>query len=113
MPEEIMAVLIIAILAGTTMIVALTKMNLAHKERSMGIGKKTSSGGSSVTTSELERMLQKAVKKATDPLVERMDEIEDRIGTQPALPEAEPLIEFDEVFEAPEPAMAPRRQRTR
>jgi hypothetical protein len=58
-------------------------------------------------------MLQKAVRKATDPLVERMDDLEDRIGTQAALPAAEPLIEFDEVFDESEPAMAPRKQRTR
>ncbi|MFT5143496.1 MAG: hypothetical protein ACI80V_003650 [Rhodothermales bacterium] len=112
MPPEIMAIAIIAIVAGT--ILRLTQMSLAHREGRSGVsGGKTSSNSSSVTTSELERMLQKAVKKATDPLIERMDELEDRVGTQAALPEAATLIEFDEVFEDRERAMAPKKQRTR
>ena len=69
MPEEILAIIIISIFAGTAM--SLTRMILAHR-RSM----KGSAGSSSLTTSELERMMRRAVEEATEPLQRKIEDLE-------------------------------------
>jgi len=73
MPEEVLALFIISIMAFTILsIVAMTfRFKSRNAERSVG------SGSSSLTTSELERMMKRAVKQATEPLAEKLDRIED------------------------------------
>lgn len=110
MPEEILAIIIVSIASFTA--ISILKMILSHREKTMGVDSKQQVGGSSLTTSELERMLHRAVRKATDPLVDRLEEIEDRINT-PALPAAGERIDLDAVLEESEPAMQPRGERSR
>jgi hypothetical protein len=117
MPEEIMIIAVMGILAGT--ITSIIRMVLTHREKTMGVRKgeskrsQSSTGSSSLTTSELERMLHRVVRKATDPLNDRLDEIEDRLDAPATLPEAEERIALDEEYGARESAMAPARKRTR
>lgn len=112
MPEEILVIVILSIVAGT--ITSMTKMILSHRERTRGgIPQREASGQSSVTTSELERMMHRAVRKATDPLLDRIEELEDRFEA-PALPEKGERIDLDAALEERSaPAMAPRRTRSR
>lgn len=110
MPEEIMVIAIVAIFSG--MVISLTKMVLGYREKTRGLGKSESAGSSSVTTSELERMMHRAVRKATDPLVDRIEELEDRLEL-PSLPAKGERIDLDAALEERSPAMAPRRSKTR
>ena len=110
MPEEIMVIAVVAIFSG--MVISLTKMVLAHREKTHGVSKSVSSGSSSVTTSELERMMHRAVRKATDPLTDRIEELEDRLEL-PALAAKGERIDLDAALEERAPAMAPRRSKTR
>ncbi|MFT4604631.1 MAG: hypothetical protein ACI9W4_001364 [Rhodothermales bacterium] len=110
MPEEIMIIAVFAIFVG--MVTSLTKMILTHREKTSGISKAETSSSSSVTTSELERMMHRAVRKATDPLADRLDELEDRLD-MPALAAKGERIDLDAALEERSPAMAPRRSKTR
>ncbi len=70
MPEEIFIIIIVGILAGTfSGVVAQVVGYLKTK------APKTSADAS-MTTSELEGMIQKWIGEATRPLVERLDELE-------------------------------------
>jgi hypothetical protein len=77
MPEEILAIVLVSIAAGT--FISFTRMVLAYKERKLD---GTSTGtGSSMTTSELERLMKRAVESATAPLVEKIEDIELEISS--------------------------------
>ena len=94
MPEEILAIIIISIFAGTTM--SLTRMILAHR-RSM----KGSAGSSSLTTSELERMMRRAVEEATEPLHRKIEDLEHDLvvgqdGRQLAAPRKDLLLDLED-----------------
>ncbi len=109
MPEEIMVIAVVAIFSG--MVISLTKMVLGYREKTRGLGKSETSTASSVTTSEVERMMHRAVRKATDPLTDRIEELEDRL-TLGALPAKGERIDLDAALEERSPAMAPRRTET-
>jgi hypothetical protein len=75
MPEEVLALLIITILSVT--VLSIVGMTLRYKSRK---GQQSvSSGSSSLTTSELERMMKRAVRDATAPLEEKLDQLEDAL----------------------------------
>jgi len=108
MPEEILAIVIISIFAGTVM--SIVRMVLSYKERKS----MTSTGshtGSSLTTSELERMMKRAVEEATEPLVRKIDDLESEmaVGKTPRLEAARTdlLLDIDGENEDAEPASVP------
>jgi len=75
MPHEIMIIVIVAIVAGS--LTSMTKIIFGHiQSRSP---KKIESEGSSMTTSELEHLIQASVQKGNASLEARFDELEDRI----------------------------------
>jgi hypothetical protein len=79
MPEEIVAIIIISILAGT--ISGIIKQVLEYKKtRNLA---RSDSSGSSLTTSELVELLRESVEQATEPLYERMTRIEERLDRRP------------------------------
>jgi len=82
MPDEIVAIVIISILAGTFM--SIIRMVLGYKERRLTSGKM---GESSLTTSELERMMRRAVEEATEPLVRKIDDLEFELATRKEAPQ--------------------------
>lgn len=102
MPEEILAIIIIAIASGT--LLGLTSMILKHRQSSRSM----SSGGSDqgVRTSELKQMMREAATEAVAPLEARIDEmqmlLEDQRETVRSLPPAreQELLEFDEMDES-------------
>ncbi len=71
MPEEIFVIIVVAICAGTFMSVVGMMINYL-KTRS------PQATGNSMTTSELEGMIQKWISEATQPLMERLNDLEDR-----------------------------------
>ena len=76
MPEEVFVLFIFSILAFTTMMII--GMSLRYKSRKAERASLSSS--SSLTTSELERMMQRAVKKATGPLEEKLEVLEEMLA---------------------------------
>ena len=94
MPEEILIIVIVSILAGTSM--SLIRMILGHRERT---SLKGSVQGASMTTSELERMMKRAVEEATEPLARKVEELELASSKRPRQLEeasADLLLEIDE-----------------
>ncbi len=67
MPEEILAIVLISIAAGTAM--SIVRMVLGYRERR---GMRGTTKGSSLTTSELEIMMRRAVEEATAPLMQKL-----------------------------------------
>ncbi len=109
MPDEIVAIIIISIIAGT--FISFVKMILNHRSERF-----VSSSGdeSSLTRSELEAMIRRAVAEATKPLAERIEDLAETLeGDAPRLPEPAPdLLEGADAFE-PEEAPEPVRRRAR
>ncbi len=81
MPEEILVIILVSILAGTT--VSIIRMVLGYRERRSTRG---AAPGSSLTTSELEKMMRRAVEQATAPLVQKlvkkMEDLEFEMATK-------------------------------
>lgn len=77
MPEEILIIVIVSILAGTTM--SFVRLVLGYKERTSTKG---ISQGASMTTSELERIMKKAVEEATEPLAKKVEDLEFELATK-------------------------------
>jgi hypothetical protein len=101
MPEEILAIVIISIFAGTAM--SMVRMILSYKERK-SMSSTGSHAGSSLTTSELERMMKRAVEEATEPLVHKIDDLENELALRQSTPQLEAprtdlLLEMDEETE--------------
>ena len=97
MDDEIFIVVVVAIIAGTVMITTLIRSILAYASR-----KDRPSGESSLSMSELEAMLHRAVESGTEPLAARLDALEDRLLDAPH----EPTVQ--EAFDAEERASVPR-----
>ena len=111
MPDELFVLLIILIACFTA--ITILKMILAHEKGQSGEKAAASADEASLTTSQLEKMLQRVVHQATEPLAIRLDAIEEPLDVK-ALPEAEARIELGDPAEVPaEPAMEPLRRRER
>ncbi len=81
MPEEILMIILVSIFAGTS--ISIIRMVLGYRERR---GTRGTAPGSSLTTSELEKMMRRAVEQATAPLVqklvEKMEDLELEMATK-------------------------------
>ncbi len=92
MPEEVLAITIIAILSGS--VITIVKSVLGYRERTrFGVTSRRGardqvSEGASVTTSELEDMMRRAVSDATAPLADRLEVLESRVASARRLPDA-------------------------
>jgi len=75
MPEEVLVVFILSILSFTVLSIVAMTLRFKSRKAERNIG----TGSSSLTTSELERMMKRAVKQATAPLEEKLDRLEDAI----------------------------------
>ncbi len=112
MPEEIVAIIIISIVAGT--FISFMKMILNHRSEQFAA---RAGDDPSLTRSELEAMIRRAVAEATKPLAERIEELAETLeGDAPRQPEPAPdLPEGADAFEpeeAPEPVRRPARRRS-
>ena len=112
MPEEIAIIIVISILAGTFS--GILRMILNYKKARMGITGGTRSDAS-MTTSELERLLFKVVEEATEPLMQRIDDLELLLEKQtqeaPRLNKASTDLMADvDAMKPMEPMPAPRRR---
>ncbi|MEM6645170.1 MAG: hypothetical protein AAF730_02850 [Bacteroidota bacterium] len=110
MPDEVVAIILTAIIAGTIMILSIARMiskAITSKQQTKALSE---GGGSSLTQSELEKMLERVVASAQEPIVERLDMIEMMLLKQPALLEgkAEAPLTFPDVEE--EDAAVPARK---
>jgi hypothetical protein len=114
MPEEVFILIMLMILSffGLTF----TSMILRHRRRGHERGKGTSD--SSMTTSELERLMRSAVEDATIPLVSKIEDLEleiARLGNAPAQLQAHDStkrIEFNEEEEILDVAPVGRQEKT-
>lgn len=97
MPDEIFALIIIAMsggifLAVMAQIIAFNKWKIERETE----GK--AKDDSSLTTSELETMIREAVEKATQPLSDRMEQLEEHVAQHPkqlAEQTTTPLLDLD------------------
>lgn len=97
MPDEIFILMIIAmsggiILAVFSQILSFSKWRIERETE----GKATD--GSSLTTSELEQMIRSAVEEATQPLSNRMEQLEEQVAQHPkqlAERTTTPLLDLD------------------
>lgn len=75
MPEELALISIVAIIAG-----AITIMSIARAiVKTVG---KRSAADSSLTTSQLQALMQAAVEEATRPLLAKIERLEDRLDAR-------------------------------
>lgn len=81
MPEEIMIIIVLGIIAGT--VTSLAKIIVGYLQSRSGAPAR----GEGVTTRELEAVMRRAVEDATQPLLARIDDLEDRLVEQERLPE--------------------------
>lgn len=106
MPDEVFVIVIVAIVAGTFS--GLVKQILNYlRERRPTAG----SSESSLTTSELQRLMKAAVEEATEPLEARLEAMEAKLDPARALPPAD-ADRDDRVEARPEPAEVERARRT-
>jgi len=114
MPEEILAIIIISIVSGSFL--AFSSMILNHRRKMKG----SQTSDNSMTTSELESMMRKAVDDATAPLRSTVEDLELEVARMQRasrqLPEHDAstrisLDEQDEVLDV-EPVRASRRDRS-
>ncbi len=79
MPEEIaiMIFLSIAVSAGAITLSYIARMYFKYLNNKAGV--KTGNSSSSMTTSELESMLRRVVKEANAPVLDRIEDIEERL----------------------------------
>ena len=101
MPEELVAITIISIVAGSIVMIALAKMLFSYLRDRAGLSK-SSAGAPSLTTSELEGMLKRVVAEANEPLLDRVEALEHVLAADSkALPprREEPLL--DELHDGP------------
>ncbi|MDZ4698737.1 MAG: hypothetical protein SH809_03430 [Rhodothermales bacterium] len=80
MPEEIFIIIVVSILAGTFS--GIVKMVLEFMKMRQGT-LPSGSAADSMTASELERLLEKAVRQGTTKLSERLEAIEERLEIPP------------------------------
>lgn len=111
MPEEIMIIVIVAIVAGT--LTSITKIIFGHMQSKSA--KKEAIKGASLTTSELEHLMHAAVREGNLSLEARFDGLEDRLdqleGARTLPPKKETItLEEDEVV-ADEVVASKRKQR--
>ena len=93
MPEEIFIIVIIAIMSGTLLgVVSNVRQYLETKNAGKG-----EQSGSSMRTSELEAMMERAAQKAIRPLVKRVENIE-AVMADEDLPDL--LTDADTYFES-------------
>jgi len=115
MPEEVMIIFVLTIFSvfGLTF----TSMILRHRRKSLE--SKAGSKDSSMTTSELERLMRSAVEDATLPLVSKIEDLEleiVRLGNTPAQLQAHDSstrIEFSEEEEVLDVAPVSRQEKSR
>lgn len=114
MPEEIMIIVIIAIISGSVVSIVKTVVGNKYSDRKDKPRLETPSSAS-MTTSELKAMLRETVTDATQPLVERIERLEDQMYLDerdlPALnaADANPLLERSEEVEKEEAQRGTRR----
>ena len=99
MPEEVVPIVVISVLAFTGLSIFVIHTIFSFLRERAGI-KDANKDKSSLTTSELEGMLRRVVQEANAPLLERIETLEDQIDPSSPLlelPEAAPPLndEFD------------------
>lgn len=110
MPEEVLVVTIVAIVVGCTSLVLMARMLFKYLNARTDRVPRVESP--SLTTSELEHMLRKVAFESNEPLLARIEELEEKLAGSSArsLPAAgRPLLELEgpEVQKAASPRQKP------
>jgi len=106
MPEEIAIIVVISIAAGTFLAFVKAILGYLSSKRQA-----QTQEGSSMTTSELERLIRTAVTDANAPILDRLEALE-RASAARQLPSGE-RIELEDLDEAEEAAARVRVERRR
>jgi len=103
MPEEIAIIIVMSIIAGTLMV--LFGMTLNYRKTKFQVRQEKGDG---LTQSELEAMIERAVRNATTPLAEKIEDLQNRLDA--------PRLEADlgeMLDEMPDEEGVPVKRRTR
>ncbi len=103
MPDEILVIIVISIIAGTLM--GLLGMTLNYRKTKFQARQEEGGG---LTQSELEAMIERAVGRATAPLEDKIDQLQTRLDA--------PRLEADlgeMIDEMPDAERVPVRKRSR
>jgi hypothetical protein len=87
MPEEIFVIIMFSMFVG--MVLGTVRMVLNYKQARLDARSPhpaLSPADNSLTTSELQHLLRKAVEEGTRPLVARIEALEEALAEPPALP---------------------------
>ena len=110
MPEEVVPIVVIAIMAFTGLSIFIVHTIFSFLRAKAGIGKHNKgseksleASGASLTTSELESMLRKVVEDANAPLTKRIEALEAIATEEPIaqLPEAKKTLNEELMDEGP------------
>ena len=82
MPEEVLPIVVIAILSFTGLSIFIIHSVLSYLRDKAGL-KAESKEQSSLTTSELESMLRRVVEEVTSPMADRIAALEDQFSATP------------------------------
>lgn len=77
MPEEVLIITIVGIVFGSIVSIVKATLNYFHARRGPA-----QPAGSSLTTSELQRLMQAAVEEATRPLAAKIDHLEEQLAVR-------------------------------
>lgn len=113
MPEEIFVIAMTALVCGTGVVLGIIRSIVGYQRAKLE--SKRAPGDSSLTTSELQRIIQAAVEQATRPLEQKIDAIQADLRAEgPPRTLAEPgkrgLLDGVEPVAEDEPAPASRRR---
>ena len=108
MPIAIAMIALVAIVFGTIMIATIAKAFFTY----LSSRHQADSPPESLTTSELQALIQDAVEEATQPLVERLEALEERASAAPLPPAHTGLLDDAEDY-AETAANIPHRQAVR
>ncbi|MEQ9103756.1 MAG: hypothetical protein RIE53_03580 [Rhodothermales bacterium] len=115
MPEEILFLFLFMFTMVTSIV--LTGMVLGHRRKTKELQAGSRSGDGSLTTSELERLMRRAVDEGTEPLRQALEDLEARLADRGdavhALPPADKRVRLDEEEEVISTSPIPSRTRTR
>ncbi len=97
MPEEVLVVIIIAIVAGSISLVSIARMLFKYLNARAGLAPQVENP--SFTTSELEQMLRRVARESNQPLLDRIEALEEQLTPESARlldPSSKSVLELNE-----------------
>ncbi len=79
MPEELVPIIVISVMAFSGLSIFIIHTIFSFLRDKHGLDSKKGKDSSSLTTSELENMLRRVIEEATEPLMSRLENLEEQL----------------------------------